>query len=217
MPINLLRRFNFNAPSTPYSSCRSNIEHVTYFEERDYSNIIEPCQILKVNGFSGTCNINISKISSKLFNQGRHRFFELTHHDPSANDQAVKIQKRVDRIKNLQVSKKPCILFYNHRSSNGFKNTLPVLENGLNNLTNKFNKSIAICITQHIIDEKTRKKVEAKYLERKGIIFATFHTHRKWEGNNLDVFFGRIDDDLFEIFFNYVDKIIEKTWGELIS
>ena len=66
MPINLLRRFGFNAPSTPYSSCRSNIEHATYFENMNYSNLLEPCQMLKVNGFSGSCYINTAKMSSTV-------------------------------------------------------------------------------------------------------------------------------------------------------
>ena len=50
--------------------------------------------------------------------------------------------------------------------------------------------------TQNIVKESAKRKLKCITCFDRKMIF-TFDTHRAWAGNNLDEFFGRIDDDLF--------------------
>ena len=79
MPIDVLRRHNLQAPSTPFSSCRSNIEHLLYFEENQYDKYLDSDYLIEANAWSSKCYLNIVKRSEGAFRQGRHSYLEFTH------------------------------------------------------------------------------------------------------------------------------------------
>ncbi len=204
MPINLLRRFGLNAPSTPFSSCRSNIEHIEYFEKTRYKDFFNPSFLLKANAFSGECILNISHRSSAPFSQGRHKYYECSHHDPEKNEERYKLENRISRIWKLQASRHPCVLFYNHRSDNGFGNLRGIIESGFNKVAANYGNAKTICITQKIVKTREDRGIIINRCRNQKVIFATFKTQSIWAGSNLDIFFGRVDDDLFCVFFNYL-------------
>lgn len=198
MPINVLRRHGQNAPSTPYSAGRSSIEQFQYFEANQYSDFLSEDFLTKVNAYSGDTYVNLAKRNSNHFQPGKHLFLELTHHNPLAKEDRETIQKRIKRMLNSRTSQKNYSFVYHHRNINGFKtDTREIIKkNMLDVLKRHQNSTTALCYTQRIVSNKKDRGLEIIKCANGRIIFYTLNTLYPWSGNNLDLFFGRVDDDL---------------------
>ena len=99
MPINVLRRHNKIAPSTPFSAGRSDIEHLNCFERTNFKELLDKNYLIETNAFSGKCWLNLAKRSRGACRPGRHRYVEFTHHDPMKAEDKELINKRIKRIR----------------------------------------------------------------------------------------------------------------------
>jgi hypothetical protein len=207
MPINVLRRHGKIAPSTPFSSGRSDVEHLEYFESTNYENFLDPSYLIQVKAFTGECFINVSKKSSGRLKPGRHTYLELTHHNPLILEDRKLLNRRIQRMSNIRRESTPHCLFYHHRSLTGFTQTRALIKEKMLSILNKYNRNTtALCYTQQIVSEKSQRGIDVIEYDRSRILFITLRTTRPWAGSNLDIFFGTSDDDLFKKLFQ-IQKI----------
>ena len=211
MPIDVLRRFKINSPSNPFSSCRSTVEHIEYHEETDYKNYLRQDFLIEANAFSEKCYLNLANKSSAEFNPGRHRFLELTHHNPFDEKDKETLERRIRRMLEARSKSDPHIFFYHHRSISGFrKEAKDELKTRFSRIINRYRKAKVLCYSQEIVKERSDRKIEMTETTKGAIHFCTIKNLKPWAGNDLDQFFGRYDEDLFTEMFDTYNKRAEE-------
>ena len=201
MPIDILRRHGRNAPSTPYSSGRSDIEHLSHFESTEYRDLLKNDYIIKANALTGECYLNIAKKSSGLCRPGRHQYLEFTHHNPDNEKDLKALQRRTDRMLTLRKINRPITFFYHHRSSTGFEETKSMIKKRFIGILDYYTNATALCYSQQIIEKEKQKGFD--FLKTFGgkVNFCTLKTQNVWGGNNLNHFFGRNEDQILKRIF----------------
>ena len=159
MPNNVLRRFDLNAPSTPFSSARCCIDHVVWLEKHNYKDFTNPQHLIKMPSgrndgkmFTYFTRIN----ASNIFMHGPNSFFEFSHHDPlEARDNSL-INRRVDRMLSLRDSESTKVFLYNHRSHNGFsQESATKLFKSFKYLSSLYKNSFFVCMSQSLVKKKS--------------------------------------------------------------
>ena len=208
MPINVLRRHSKVAPSTPYSAGRSDVEQFEYFEKNQYSNFLSKSYIVEANAYSSNCYLNIACKSSGPCYPGRHRFLEFTHHNPLEAEDKLTLKRRINRMIMARTSNQQHCLFYHHRSSQGFQRSKDFIKQKMINILNYHQSStISICYSQSLVKNENERGVDIVNCADGRIFFCTLKTLRPWSGDNLDEFFGKVDDDLFRKVFDVQEKM----------
>tara|TARA_B100000674_G_C37916140_1_gene951012 strand:- start:802 stop:1509 length:708 start_codon:yes stop_codon:yes gene_type:complete len=211
MPINVLRRHNKKAPSTPFSTGRGDVEQIQYHEQTDYKNFLNPDYLIKADSYTNQCYLNISKKSSGACKPGKYFFLELTHHDPNSKADREAIERRINRMRDLKKTNEKIVLFYHHRSNRGFEKNREHIKKHFIKILERYSQSAtALCYSQNIISTKEKKGLSLISSHQGRITFCTLNTHNPWAGNNLDFFFGRVDDNLFRKMFEVHENIIQK-------
>ena len=191
MGINILRRFNLYAPSTPYSSARSNIDHFLHLERTNYVNFLDSRYHFTAKSWTKSSVYLSEPISSNLFNQGPRPYFEFSHHNPAVHEERLLLSKRVKRFLDYRDSLDEKVFFYHHRSNNGFnQKVINHLFNGFKSIQQLYSHSYFLCFTQHIINDSSQRGFRF-YSPNPSIIFFNLYTLKPWAGNNLDNFFAR--------------------------
>lgn len=208
MPIEVLRRHNKNAPSTPFSTGRLDIEHVEYFERTNYRDLINPNYLIEANAITDKCYLNVIKKSSGIFRPGRHRYVEFTHHNPIDENDKKTITRRIQRMKEARKIENKKILFYHHRSKWGFKYTKNKIKELGNNILSLYNENTQlIAYSQTVVENEEDRALKMISTSKNRVIFCDFKTLNLWAGNNKDIFFGRCDDDLFKLMFEQYEQL----------
>ncbi|MDA9739821.1 DUF1796 family putative cysteine peptidase [Synechococcus sp. AH-736-M20] len=214
MPIDVLRRHGKNAPSTPYSTGRSDAEHLEYFETSTYQNFLEESYLIKSNAFTNECYINVSKRSSGKLKPGRHQYLEFTHHNPLEPKDNKILRRRIERMIEIRSKDTPHCFFYHHRSQRGFETTRELIKEKMMSVINNYKQATtALCYSQKIVANKSQRGVEVIQCADGRILFFTLKTLLPWAGNNLDIFFGKTDDDLFKRVFQIQEKLFKNALG----
>ena len=204
MPIDVLRRHKKNAPSTPYSTGRSDVEQLSYFEESMYSDFLNKDYLIKVNAFTDRCYLNIKKRSNGTCQPGRHYYLEFTHHDPTHSTDREKLKRRIDRMLQSREREEEQILFYHHRSTTGFKRADKLLKKHFIEILSRYKGSAkAYCYSQKLVRTSNERGLSIRSCHNDRILFFTLKTLHPWGGSNLDNFFGRNDEDLFNLIFRH--------------
>ena len=100
-------------------------------------------------------------------------------------------------------------MFYNHRSNTGFSKTKAIIKHYAQNILDLYNdKTNFLCYSQTIVGREQERSIEMTSTCNNRIIFCNFRTLNLWSGNNEDIFFGRVDDDLFQKMFNEYSKLV---------
>ena len=106
----------------------------------------------------------------------------------------------------------PHCFFYHHRSQRGFIRTRELIKEKMLSVMNNYNKATtALCYSQKIVSDKSQRGVEVIQCANGRILFFTLKTLSPWAGNNLEIFFGKIDDDLFSRVFQIQQQVLNKT------
>lgn len=199
---NILHRHELKSFSTPYSHCRSNLDYALQLEEQDYSELLNP-ENLCYEDFNGLTVIrNHSFFNDPIFHGFHINGFEFTHHDVIKNSDHIESYRR--KIERLIIKRnESCFrFFYHYRYSENFN---------LDEITKKAEKFLSfyksgckfIIFTQNIIPREVQKHIDAKS-QNENIILFTFNTHDLWAGDNDDVFWARVDDNLFKEMFSHL-------------
>ena len=201
MPINVLRRHGKTAPSTPFSAGRSDIEHI------EYQSFLEPSYLTKVNAFTSESYINLAKKSTGKCKPGRHLYLELTHHNPFIHEDNLILKRRIQRMLRARNDNSHNFLFYHHRSTKGFLKTRAHIKKHMIAILNRYSKNTtAICYSQEIVSTKENRGINLRICAGGKIHFCTLKTLAPWAGKELDIFFGRTDDDLFVKLFEHCKR-----------
>ena len=185
MPIDVLRRHKKDAPSTPFSTGRSDVEHLEYFERIKYSNFLNEDYLIKAHAFSDECYLNISKKSSGTCKPGRHSYFEFTHHNPVISEEREKLRRRAARMLDARKNQNNQVFFYHHRSTKGFEQTRGLIkQNFIKILSNYPSQTKAYCYSQKIVKIPNERGLQVTSTHNKRIIFFTYKTIHPWGGNN---------------------------------
>lgn len=194
----ILQRYRIKSFSTLYSHGRSNMDYAIFLERNNYEDILN-FENLKYS------NINEDKVvRSILVNSSDHIYselhmngFEFTHHNviESKKDRESSIRK-IQRLQTIRGTNN-VVFFYHHRMN---KNS------DLDSLFNKafeFSKFYTlngknchmVIFSQRIINDNSDRNIYYKSIHS-GIHYFEFWTKEIWEGNNSNIFWAIIDDDL---------------------
>lgn len=207
MPIDVLRRHNKDAPSTPFSTGRLDIEHVEYFEKTNYKDLINPSYLIEANAFTDKCYLNVKKKSSGIFRPGKHNYVEFTHHNPMDEEDKNKLIRRIQRMKKVRELKRNKVIFYHHRSKWGFKYTKQRIKDKAIKILNLYNGNTQfMAYSQTVVQHESERGVNMISTSKNRVIFCEFKTLNFWGGNDTEIFFGKNDDDLFKLMFDHYEK-----------
>ena len=209
----ILKRYKFKSFSTPYSSGRTNIDYVIQLETMDHSYFLNN-NYLEYGMAYGKTKVVRSKIitnSSNIYANGHMDGFELTHNDIiSSMKEKNKIKRRIERMRYYK-GKKNIVFFYHYRYNENMnlEKIINKMEILLNIYNSKQSKSLAVIFTQEIIKLMDRKSIE--FLKAKdNILLFTFKTYEFWGGDDQDIFYARVDEDLIKAMMNQVKEYVEK-------
>jgi hypothetical protein len=209
---NILNRYNLKSFSTPYSHGRSNIDYALQLEETDYVGLVDQ-ENLKYADFNGKEVVRSTKINSSdtIYNQLHMNGFEFTHHDV-LNDLVAKnsLLRKVDRLKEFKGSKN-YVFFYHYRLNDNVSLDKIIEKAEHFSSFYKLNKkrcSIVI-FTQKLADTAIDRSISYKKASLNVHIFVLTTLH-SWEGDDQDIFWARVDDDLIKVMIDTSKEIITK-------
>ena len=197
---NILSRHNIKSFSTIYSNGRSNLDYVIGLEKNDYKDLLNPKYLHfdyvdKLKVVRNTFYSSADNIYHKLHLNG----FEFTHHNIIENKNAKEsVERKIRRFQKLK-NKKNFTFFYHYRLNENISID-EIKSKGENfiSIYKKNNKKAQLIIfTQKIIKKYDARKVE-KITNKDSINIYIFHTMNAWQGNDKDIFWARIDDDLIK-------------------
>jgi hypothetical protein len=133
--------------------------------------------------------------------------FEFSHHDPlRIKEDNRAFRRRISRqLKYRGV--KDFVFLYHHRITE--HSNLSLLRSFLNELLALYNikgcKCKVVLFYQNIIDKSTETFIDSVSNDT-GLLEFVCHTHEIWGGDDLEVFWAKKDDSLFEEMFRIVDN-----------
>jgi len=203
---NILQRHNLKSLTTPYSHGRSNLDYAIILEKENYSSLLKPDYLKyeKLNNTTVVRNNNVFS-SDPIFSELHRNGFEFTHHDVISNkSHRESLKRKIDRLKSLK-GKKHFIFYYHYRVNPNLN--LPLLIAKAKIFLAYYQKNRKSCrmviFTQELCDSDAdrgyRINVHSKYIQ-----VIIFKTMQLWEGDDQDVFWARIDDDLIKMAFTEV-------------
>ena len=155
MPLNALRRFSLNSPSTPFSSARCCIEHVTWLESINCKGLLDKENLISMDSGRGDAKRYVYYSgfqATNLFKHGPSRLLEFAHQNPLQSSDNAMLLKRVDRMLRMRANNTKKIFFYHHRSSTGYSpESSRALFRGFKYLSGLYANSYFLCVTQRLV------------------------------------------------------------------
>ncbi len=208
LPDDILRRHNRKSFSSVFSSGRSNIEYILQMENDNYRHLLETEHLQHFSDGEQTV------VRSTWYNKcagnysARHMLgFEFTHHDPlRIKEDKRAFQRRISRQLSYRGNKN-FVFLYHHRINE--RSDLTRLRDHLNTFLAMYNTRGCDCklvlFYQQLVDAKEAKRIDFTPHES-GLLEFVCHTHELWEGDDLETFWAKKDDELFVEMFTTVDK-----------
>lgn len=207
---NILSRNDLKSFSSPFSSCRSNIEYILAFEKEQYADFLNS-HYLNYEMFGQKKVVRNKKYVATInqYNETCMNGMEFTHHDVISKRKLKKIiEKRCTRLQNL--SNKNVVFVYHNRYCK--ETDMDLLVSSFEELKRIYearNNNVSTYIfTQEKISSKDNRKVELQ--EKAGVKIYTFYTQNIWEGDNQDIFWARCDNDLLQVMVDDIREHIKK-------
>ncbi|HGS6273387.1 TPA: DUF1796 family putative cysteine peptidase [Klebsiella variicola subsp. variicola] len=206
----ILKRHYKKSYSSLYAAGRSNIEYALDMDKNNYKDLLS-----KVNleyayvGSHRVVRSIIYKSSSPNYNNLHLNGFEFTHHNPIENVEHKKSFNR--RIKRMIEGKgrKNYVFLYHHRSCEN-QDLNRIRENLIKfkeqyQINNK--KCFVIFFYQTAICNRQKRGIY-NISNSNNILEFQFVTERIWSGNDDDLFWARVDDDLIKIMIKKSETFI---------
>lgn len=200
---NILSRYELKSFSSPYSSGRSNIEYILYFEKEEFKNFLN-LDYLKYDYFNDKKVVRNTLIKSTVNNYEASVMngFEFTHHDIISDSNLKRtMRRRCNRLINLK-NKKIYMLYHHRLCENTNEELLFNHFQELKEIYKQRNNDVFIYFfTQKIVLNDNERRIE-KFKLGNDIYKYVLYTLNKWEGENQDIFWARCDDDLIKVMIN---------------
>lgn len=198
IPDDILKRFGLKTFATPFSHGRTNIEYATQADQEDFASLLLPESLVKEDFYGKPVVRNHAYTCEKgLYDSSVASGFEFTHHDvindPAARDSYT---RKIERWNETRRTAKEVCFLYHHRDW-GRKNI-----DGLTAKLVEFQYSYArdgahchiVLLDQNVSKVKPRSFAVSALLP--SILHVSLVTEQHWSGNDVAVFWGRVDDDL---------------------
>ncbi len=209
---NILQRYNLKSFSTPYSHGRSNLDYALQLERIKYNKLLDSVNLNY--GFIDEKDVvrsTMIKRSDNIYHEVQMNGFEFTHHDIIKSDKAKNSLKR--KIKILQRYKgiKDYIFFYHYRLNQNLSKDKIVEKaqefSAFYKLNNR--QCFLIIFTQKIVDNENQRGIYYSKAAN-NIHFFELRTIHHWAGNDQDIFWARVDDDLIKKMISTTKNIVLK-------
>ncbi|MFI2829467.1 DUF1796 family putative cysteine peptidase [Klebsiella aerogenes] len=200
LPDDILNRFHLKSYSSPFASCRSNIDYIISMHENNYNGLLDIKN--SINGVILGKNVLRSSIYNKchpVYHDLHINGFEFTHHNWAVNKNIKSsLQRRIDRFKK-DIGTKNIILLYHHRKTN--KSDIEYIIKRLSEFSNKLTTNGMECTIALFYQELVQCRKDRKLIKRypsDNVYEYEFRTQNTWEGDDEKIFWGKIDDDLIK-------------------
>src|SRR5690554_215389 len=129
---NILQRHGLKVFSTPYSHCRSNLDYSIFFEQNDYSPLIQAGNFKYHNTENRkVLRCIVPSTCDDIYHPLHCQGLELTHHDIFAHSNNLRSFKRkVSRMIKLKALKRKRIIHLYHYRSSAKQNVEELIKKG---------------------------------------------------------------------------------------
>ncbi|MDR1554423.1 MAG: papain-like cysteine peptidase [Campylobacteraceae bacterium] len=210
----ILKRHNLKSFSTPYSSGRTNIDYVLQLETIDYNIFLNKRYLeysILMGGGTKVVKSKLITACSNIYNAMHMDRFEFTHQDIlSSDEQNATIKRRIERMRQFR-GRQDVVFFYHHRVNKS--TNLDILFDKLSLLQTFYSSDQARCIivlfAQKLIPKDEQKSLEYKQ-QKKDMLLFTFKTYDIWGGNDQDIFWARVDDNLIKQMLDMTNNYVKE-------
>jgi hypothetical protein len=199
----VLDRKNLNTIITPFSWGRSNVDYVLELIGEDFANLLNSDFLEYRDVLGKPCVKNVKyECAADIFDPSVSLGFEFTHHDVIASLEVKhSILRKIQRFRALVLeSDQPIVMWYHHRSTSVqsfsyVEQQLAKLRSLITTRRGAGNVHV-LAFTQYVVPQDDMRRVEV--IHEGWLTTAVFYTRKLWSGNDSDVFWGIVDDDLFD-------------------
>ncbi len=199
LPDDVLKRHGLKSFSTPFSSARSNIDYAIQADAESFRSLLSEQHIVRHKMGNKTVLRNEMYSSSpNLFDALVSRGFEFTHHDVIDDISARNsYERKISRWEELKRCGDAVTFLYHHRVTSPSSTSLikPKVAAFLKQFDPNQSRSLCLILVQNLVHERSLT-LES---DDKAMLTATINAPTKWEGDDSNVLFGRIDDDLISL------------------
>lgn len=200
LPDDILSRFHLKSYSSPFASCRSNIDYLIEMHTNKYDNLFDEESVSKFSLDGGTVLRSIVYNKSHPIYHNLHtNGFEFTHHNWIDNpDLKQSLQRRLRRMVS-DIGCKDFVFLYHHRITESSDTQKIRLKLSLfaDFFTSNYKKCKIIFFYQNLTSEDSERRVITKDLDDNVLEYEIITTHA-WEGSNQNIFWARVDNDLLK-------------------
>lgn len=203
----ILQRFNIKSYATPYSFVRSNIFYALQLENSKYDFLLDSKYLKKdPQSFFPNFyrNYNFEQPEPGLFSPLCANGFEFTHYDViNKTEDRESMERKIARLLDLRNSNEDIVFFYHHRYVQNCQldKVIAYLNDFCDIYTNPNRNVTCVLLEQRLVKNSAERHFFIN--QHKKVISSFFYTNRIWEGNDKNVIFGAIDEDLiFQMFYS---------------
>ena len=196
----VLERHGKVVAATPFSHGRSNIDYLMQMVRTKFDGFMDESQLRYDDRHNTRIVINPRyTCDSELFDPTVANSFEFTHHDVLAKPQAkASYERKVRRFQDAIKGEGNACFLYHYRShpKQDFARLTEKLRQFRDLMRQEATRPITVAMfTQRKIANDDMRGVEFRRVN--DIPVAVLRTRQIWGGRDMDVFWGRSDDDLF--------------------
>lgn len=196
----VLKRHGIDAPATPFSHARSNIDYLNELVSEDFEDFLNP-DYLEYDKRYGTQMVINKKYKSDagFFDHSVSNYFEFSHHDVITDKSALESYRRkTSRFLEVVKGSTGAFFVYHSRLHEGqdVSRVTGKLAQFLDKCKTFSSRPLgALLFTQRLVGRPEDRDIEFYSLD--GVSVAVLSTQELWGGSDMDVFWGKNDDDLF--------------------
>lgn len=209
----VLDRKGMTSVVSPFSWGRINIDYVLDVIREDFVDLLNPDYLEHRMVFQKPTAKNLKyQCESGVFIEPMASGFEFTHHDVIESEEARhSMQRKIERLKESLASPQyETVLVYHHRpvGPKSIPHVVSKTESLIDLLRERRgqNNISGLLIFQSMVTEDNDRKVSVS--QNGKLIRAEFFTKQMWTGADTDVFWGRVDDDLFDQMFDILARTL---------
>ncbi len=210
----ILDRLKIPSIVTPFSWARSNIDYTLEVIREDFSDFLNPAYLQHRHRYAKNITTNSKYQTLKdVFDTSVSSEFEFTHHDILSSIEAHKsVVRKIARFRTeIYNSDRPIVLFYHYRYTRKERQNITYVQQQLEKLrlfieAKRSSPVKVVGFTQNLVDVTEERTVA--YEQYGDLIFAKMSTQTIWAGNDPDILWGKVDDDLFtDVLSNSISRL----------